>query len=179
MRQKIRFNATIMNIGVEPAPLSSLHVFTSDPTQKKPADIDLNERIALAFEQQISKRFHVTELIEPISIPALQPSENVDLPIEVIYQPGKVTRLYLVSDIERGDFDPSNNIMSLTLVSQDFVSPLAGIDWPQMMHVPILMRIIDLPNTPTVDSMVATQLSSLIDKVPYLMDLKEFRDLIF
>lgn len=177
--QKIRFNATIMNIGVEPTPLSSLHVLTSDPTQKKPADLNLNERIALSFKQQISKRFHVTELIEPISIPPLQPSEKVELPIEIIYQPGKVTRLYLVSDIERGDFDPSNNIMTLTLVSQDFVSPLAGIDWPQMMHVPILMRIIDLPNTPTVDSMVATQLSSLIDKVPYLMDLKEFRDLIF
>ncbi|KPJ65960.1 hypothetical protein AMJ44_09185 [candidate division WOR-1 bacterium DG_54_3] len=177
--QKIRFNATIMNIGVESAPLSSLHVLTSDPTQKKPEELNLNEGIALVFKQKISKRFHVTELIEPISIPALQPSERVELPIEVIYQTGKVTRLYLVSDIERGDFDPSNNIMTLTLVSQDFVSPLAGIDWPQMMHVPILMRIIDLPKTPTVNSMVAAQLSSLIDKFPYLMDLKEFRDLIF
>jgi len=177
--QKIRFNATIMNIGVEPAPLSNLHVFTSDPTQKKPEDLNLNERIALAFKQQISKRFHVSELIEPISIPSLQPSERVEVPIEIVYQPGKVTRLYLVSDIERGDFDPSNNIMTLTLVSQDLVSPLAGIDWPQMMHVPILMRILDLPRTPTVDSMVATRLSGLIDKVPYLMDLKEFRDLIF
>jgi hypothetical protein len=177
--QKIRFNATIMNIGVEPSPLSNLHVFTSDPTQKKPEDLNLNERIALTFKQQVSKHFHVTELIEPISIPPLQPSEKVELPIEIIYQPGKVTRLYLVSDIESGDFDPSNNIMTLTLVSQDFVSPLAGIDWPQMMHVPILMRIIDLPKTPTVDSIVATRLSSLIEKVPYLMDLKEFRDLIF
>ncbi len=177
--QKIRVNASIMNIGEVLSPPSSLRLFTSDPTKKQPENLNMNDEITLAFEQQIPRGFHVTELIEPISIPSLQPREKLELPIETIYVAGKITRLYLVSDIESGDFDPSNNIMTLTLVSQDFVSPLAGIDWPQMMHVPILMRIIDLPKTPTVDSIVATRLSSLIDKVPYLMDLKEFRDLVF
>ena len=47
-----------------------------------------------------------------------------------------------------------------------------------IMDVHILVRVLELPNVPEVESLMATSLSNLVDIIPYLKELEEYKRLI-
>jgi len=169
--QKISFKVNVMNIGEAASLEGKLRIFNSDPTKKVSQKVDLSEGIVSAMSKLAYQQFSLDEVARPMQIPSLLPGQRIEIPVEITYLPGRITRLHLMADTQGKDHDPTNNIMDVTFISQDKVSPLAGVDWPQIMDVPILVRVLELPNVPEVESLIATTLSNLVDKIPYLREL--------
>jgi hypothetical protein len=86
-------------------------------------------------------------------------------------------RYYLIVNFS-GDANPGDNMMCITFVPHDTLSPLEGTDWPSLTGIPILMRVLDIPMIPDVESRIAAALGDLMDKIPYLKDVEDYRRLI-
>jgi len=176
--QSIRFRVTARNIGEAPTEPARLRVLSSDPTQKTAGDVALRDRIASLAKNEAIKRFYLGDLATPLSIPSLAPGKSVELPVEFVYVPGRVTRVFLAAEGVKKDVNPSDNIFALSFVPLDNISPLEGFDWPAVTNIPILVRVLDLPRIPDVESRIAVALSGLVDKIPYLKDAEAYRDLL-
>lgn len=175
--QSIRFRVTAMNIGEAPTEPSRLRILSSDPTKKTAGDAALRDRLASLVKNEAIKRFYLGDLAVPLSIPSLAPGRSVELPVEFVYVPGRVTRVFLAVEGIKKDANPSDNMMAVTFVPPDNISPLEGLDWPAVTNIPILVRVLDLPRIPDVESRIAVALSGLVDKIPYLRDVEAYRDL--
>jgi hypothetical protein len=175
--QSIRFRITAMNIGEAPTEPARLRVLSSDLTKKTAGEAALRDRLASLAKNEVLKRFYLGDLAAPLSLPSLAPGRRVELPVEFVYFPGRVTRVFLLAEGIKNDANPADNMAAVTFIPPDNLSPLEGIDWPAVMDIPILVRVLDLPKIPDVESRIAVAMSGLVDKIPYLRDIEAYKDL--
>ena len=186
--EEIRFKVTVWNVGAGPSKEGKLRLLDYDPRESQPASEPKLERgLSGALDHYLSqvngfanpgralqkKRFK--ELGDPLPIAALDPDASADLEVVVTYKKGETTRLCLVAET-KDDFDPTDNVTTVTFVAPEGASPLVGTDYPDLFDVPLLSTMLDLPLLPEVETFTGVYLEDYIYQIPYLRELRDLEN---
>jgi hypothetical protein len=109
-----------------------------------------------------------------VPIPALAPGEERLLKIEARYLAAASTRLFVVAETNDDDFDPDNNVQTLTFYAPETSSPLLGTDFPNIFKAPAVGRMLQLPDRSYYRTLCQQRLWEYLGRESSLRNLRAF-----
>lgn len=81
---------------------------------------------------------------EPLRIASLPAGEQRTITLRVPFQLPPSGKVSVYAELDGDDFDPRNNSHAITFTAGERKSPLAGMDYPDILQSPALMQLVDL-----------------------------------
>lgn len=143
----LRIPLLVKNLGLEASAAARLRLYNQDARAAA-------TRNPIALLQQMSdgalrRPFADLQRIGgDVAVAELRPGQQTLLTVEARYLSAISTRLFVALETSDNDFDPDNNVQTLTFAAPDSRSPLLGTDYPDVFAAPVLGRMLKLPNRP-------------------------------
>ncbi|MEN6345576.1 MAG: hypothetical protein ABFE16_09715 [Armatimonadia bacterium] len=135
--QKLELALKVLNLGEGPAGAAKVGLYSADP---RLPSTDLKK----------------SRLVEQ-TVGTVAPGASADVKLTFQFDPRRTSRIFTVVQSKENDFEPADNVWSLSLTSGDSEqpTPLLGTDVPNLFYAPDLMGLVNLPNVPALAEYVS------------------------
>jgi hypothetical protein len=162
----------VKNLGRRTSRPALLRLYNEDPKTSPPLNpVILVQRLATSLIQRAA--LPLQRAGGDVLIPALAPGEERLLRIEATYLSAASTRLFVVAETN-DDFDPDNNVQTLTFYAPETSSPLLGTDFPNIFKAPGVGRMLQLPDRSYYRTLCQQRLWEYLGRENSLRNLRAF-----
>ncbi|MGI8785902.1 MAG: hypothetical protein ACR2L2_19890 [Acidobacteriota bacterium] len=142
--ETLQIRLLVKNLGRQLAPAGLLRLYNQDPRPLSAGNpLELLRRMQMNLGNRL---LELQRVGSDISYPALAPGQQTEVTVRARYVSAVSTRFFIVAEAGENDFDPDNNIQTMTFGTPETLSPLLGTDLPNLFGAPSLGRILRLPD---------------------------------
>lgn len=171
--ERLAIPLLVKNLGQRTSRPGLLRLYNQDPKSSVTQNpVMLVQRLATSLIQRAA--LPLQRAGRDVPIPALAPGEEKLLKIEAIYLASVSTRLFVVAETNDDDFDPDNNVQTLTFYAPETASPLLGTDYPNIFKAPALGRMLKLPDRSYYRTLCQQRLWEYLGREDSLRNLRAF-----